>query len=54
MPTAIAERVNAIGKEKIVLAGLWTSVCIGDWARGETYDKPSPPPSPTAAATVWA
>jgi nicotinamidase-related amidase len=24
----IAERVNAIGKEKIVLAGLWTSVCI--------------------------
>jgi nicotinamidase-related amidase len=24
----IAERVNAIGKGKIVLAGLWTSVCI--------------------------
>lgn len=24
----IAERVNAIGKDKIVLAGLWTSVCI--------------------------
>ncbi len=24
----IAERVNAIGKPKIVLAGLWTSVCI--------------------------
>ncbi|HEY0061502.1 MAG TPA: isochorismatase family protein [Telluria sp.] len=24
----IAERVNAIGKQKIVLAGLWTSVCI--------------------------
>ena len=24
----IAERVNAIGKSKIVLAGLWTSVCI--------------------------
>uniref|UniRef100_UPI0003797F06 isochorismatase family protein n=1 Tax=Herbaspirillum lusitanum TaxID=213312 RepID=UPI0003797F06 len=24
----IADRVNAIGKEKIVLAGLWTSVCI--------------------------
>jgi len=24
----IAERVNAIGKEKIVLAGLWTAVCI--------------------------
>jgi len=24
----IAERVNAIGKAKIVLAGLWTSVCI--------------------------
>jgi nicotinamidase-related amidase len=24
----IAERVNTIGKDKIVLAGLWTSVCI--------------------------
>jgi nicotinamidase-related amidase len=24
----IAERVNAIGKSRIVLAGLWTSVCI--------------------------
>ena len=24
----IADRVNAIGKDKIVLAGLWTSVCI--------------------------
>ncbi|KAA1016209.1 hydrolase [Paraburkholderia panacisoli] len=24
----IAERVNAIGKSKIVLAGMWTSVCI--------------------------
>jgi nicotinamidase-related amidase len=24
----IAERVNGIGKDKIVLAGLWTSVCI--------------------------
>jgi len=24
----IADRVNAIGKSKIVLAGLWTSVCI--------------------------
>ncbi|SMF10442.1 hydrolase [Pseudogulbenkiania subflava] len=24
----IAERVNAIGRDKIVLAGLWTSVCI--------------------------
>jgi nicotinamidase-related amidase len=24
----IAERVNAIGKKRIVLAGLWTSVCI--------------------------
>jgi nicotinamidase-related amidase len=24
----IAERVNAIGKDKVVLAGLWTSVCI--------------------------
>jgi nicotinamidase-related amidase len=24
----IAERVNAIGKDKIALAGLWTSVCI--------------------------
>jgi nicotinamidase-related amidase len=24
----IADRVNAIGKNKIVLAGLWTSVCI--------------------------
>ncbi|SHH04844.1 hydrolase [Massilia sp. CF038] len=24
----IAERVNATGKQKIVLAGLWTSVCI--------------------------
>ncbi|MGU7782138.1 hydrolase [Burkholderia sp. PU8-34] len=24
----IAERVNAIGKDRIVLAGLWTSVCI--------------------------
>lgn len=24
----IAERVNAIGKDRVVLAGLWTSVCI--------------------------
>src|ERR1700752_3546261 len=24
----IAERVNALGKKRVVLAGLWTSVCI--------------------------
>ena len=28
MCTSVAERLNAIGKDKIVLAGLWTSVCI--------------------------
>jgi nicotinamidase-related amidase len=25
---AVIERVNAIGKERLVFAGLWTSVCI--------------------------